>query len=177
MPVATVYALCNWDWRADWTAVEFTEWYYVTVGAQPLYSLLKTLSTVSQCVCYIQYVLISRTLGLLKVTRAGLVCGFFFLLLYLLSKHKKVLTVKTLSFLYDGMPTHGDLRMWRLHPEYVAAEQWVINRSGWALLVLTEVFHKKKMGWGGGGVGGVGLIAYGEKSALLFWDWCDLGAV
>lgn len=34
-----------------------------------------------------------------------------------------------------------------MHPEYVA-EQRVINRSGWALLVLTEVFHKQR--WVGG---------------------------
>lgn len=52
-----------------------------------------------------------------------------------------------LCILYRRMPTRCDLRMWRLHPEYVA-ELWVINRSGWALLVLTEVFDSRG-GWGG----------------------------
>lgn len=61
-------------------------------------------------------------------------------------------------------PTRSDPRMQRLDPVHVA-EQWVINRSGWALLVLTEVFHKqRRMAWGAGGE----LIICGEKSALLF---------
>lgn len=44
--------------------------------------------------------------------------------------------------------------MQRLHPVHVA-EQWVINRSGWALLVLTEVFHKqRRVAWRAGEGGG-----------------------
>lgn len=64
-------------------------------------------------------------------------------------------------------PTHSDLRMRRLHPVHVA-EQWVINRSGWALLVLTEVFHKQRRVAWRAGEGRGELIIYGEKSALLF---------
>lgn len=59
-----------------------------------------------------------------------------------------------MCILYDRITTHSDPRMRRLHPGYVE-EQWVINRSGWALLVLTEVFHKqRRVGWGGVGVWG-----------------------
>lgn len=115
---------------------------------------------------YALYVLSSGMLGLLKLTKAGLVPVFFFFFNYTSWANTniwthgrserccifiKVLTLKSLSLvvlaklciLYYRTATRCDLRMWRLHPECVA-EQRVINRSGWARLVLTEVFHKQR---------------------------------
>lgn len=74
---------------------------------------------------------------------------------------------KTLHFVLQyKTPAHGNLRMWRLHPEHVA-EQWVINRSGGALLVLTEVFHKQRR------VGGTYRLWWKVSIVVLrlMWPW------